>query len=307
MNTLNIFRILKHGTLNFRRNILLSLASTLVMVITLIILTVIFISFSLINNALGQIKDKVDVSVYFKLDQPENRVLGVKDDISRIDGVTDITYVSSQQALENFKEKNVQDPDLIASIDELDQNPLPATLQIKAQKLDEYPRIVENIRNSSNMKYIEKINYEDNQAAIDRLTKILRVITIVGVTIGLVFAIASMLVIFNTIALTIFNRKEEVEIMRLVGATNWYIRGPFLVESAMYSALATLVAATLFWPVYTKFLPQVLTFTVSGAADYTVLRFPANSFPMLAVSMLALSFLLSGITTLFAMNRYLKR
>src|SRR3989344_4464922 len=260
LDTTSFIRITKTGFSNFTRNWLLSAAAVLVMTITLIIFAVLALLFSVSNYSVKAIQERVYISVYMKKGLAEDRILDIKRSFEQDPLVREAVYISAQVALEDFRARHSEDRQIISALNEVDENPLLATLRIKARNLEDYPQIAENISSGAQSAFIEKLNYNDNRAVIDRLAKILSIIVSVGVGLVAIFSAIAVLVLFNTLRLTIYNRREEVEIMRLVGATNWYIRGPFVAESIMYSLAATLATAVLLVPIYTKVLPQIAGF-----------------------------------------------
>ena len=142
----------------------------------------------------------------------------------------------------------------------MDENPLLATLRVQAKNLENYPKLSENISTGQFSAFIDHLNYNDNREVIDKLTKVLKIVVSVGIGLIAIFSAIAVLVLFNTLRLTIYNRREEVEIMRLVGATNWYIRGPFVAESIMYSLAATVVTAVLLIRFIPEFCPRLQGF-----------------------------------------------
>ncbi len=247
-DSISFLRIIKTGFVNFWRNLWLSAAATMVMVITLVIFAVLFVLFSITNYSVKTIQERVDVSIYMKKGLAEDRILKIQDELKQDSKIKEVSYSSAEQVLEEFKEKNQNKPRVMAALNLLDENPLLATLRIKAGNIEDYPAIAEEISSGKYQDSIESINYNDNRKVIEQLSKVLKIIITLGFSLVVVFSAIAVLVIFNTITLTIYNRKEEVEIMRLVGATNWYIRGPFLTESLLYALFSTLITAAVFLP-----------------------------------------------------------
>lgn len=303
MNFISFFRITLMGLTNFRRNIWLAAASTLIMTITLIILSVLSLLFVITSSSVRTIQERVDISAYFKNGLAESQILVVRDQLSQDSRIAEVSYVTADEALASFKETHKNDELLIESVGELNENPLPATLQIKAKNLDDYPAIAELLNSSKYQSAIEKVNFEDNRTLIARLNNLLKFIITFGIILMVIFSSIAVLVIFNTITLTIYNRREEVEIMRLVGATNWYIRGPFIIEALIYSLLATIITGALLFPVYSGLLPKISHYLTSSG--YT---FDGNLalFAALILIELIVAFLLSTISSLWAMRRYLR-
>ena len=204
----------------------------------------------------------------------------------------------------NFKQKHAGDPLVLDSLAELAENPLPATLQVKATNLEDYKEKKKTIQEGPQKDRLSKINYEDNRLLIERLSRILQYIIYGGLGLVLVFSVIAILVIFNTITLTIYNRREEVEIMRLVGATNWYIRGPFLVEALLYSLSATLITATLVLALMARLKTQAGIFLGVGALDGAAS--PFWSAPVVVLVLFVAALVLSVISSMWAIRRYLK-
>jgi len=303
MNTIALFRVIKSGLTNFWRNRWLSAASTLVMVITLVILSVLSLLFVITSSSVHTIRERVDISAYFKTGLAEDQIFQVKQQLEQNPKVKSVTYISADQALEQFKQKHANEPLITDSLKELNANPLPATLQIKANNLEDYPGIADELNSDQYKAQIDKVNFEDNRVVIERLNRLLKFIVTIGLALIIIFSLIAVVVIFNTITLTIYNRREEVEIMRLVGATNWYIRGPFLVEALTYAVAATIVTSVLLAPLYLRLLPGVSNYLNPGvdifAASY--LRFY-----YLVLLMLAISCVLGIISSLLAIRRYLR-
>lgn len=291
------------GLTNFRRNIWLASASTLIMTITLIILSVLTLLFVITNSSVTTIKERVDISAYFKNGLAESQIFVVKDQLEQDSRIEAVRYVSADEALEQFKTNHQNDPLLLESVGELSENPLPATLQVKAYNLEDYPAIAELLASDRYTSAIEKVNFEDNRVLIDRLNSLLTFIITIGIILIGVFSAIAVLVIFNTITLTIYNRKEEVEIMRLVGATNWYIRGPFIIEALIYSILATIITSALLFPVYTGLLPKISVYLTSSGTTFTG---NMTIFAGLVLIQLVIAFILSTISSLLAMRKYLR-
>jgi cell division transport system permease protein len=304
LDSISFLRIIKTGFVNFWRNLWLSAAATMVMTITLVIFSTLFLLFVLTNYSLSTIQNTVDISVYFKIGLAEDQANAIKTDIQSDSRVKEVTYVSATQAFDDFKARHQDDPLITQSINELTENPLPATLHIKTYKLEDYPAVADKLESDQYKNFVDKVNFEDNRVIIERLTKILHYIITFGLGLVAVFAIIAILVIFNTITLTIYNRKEEVEIMRLVGATNWYIRGPFLTESVLYSIFSTIFTGLLFIPVFTKVIPKITAYLNPQVSMYHYSSL-AN-YGILLLVLFGLALVLSLSSTFFAIRKYLK-
>ncbi len=302
-DSISFLRIIKTGAINFFRNLWLSAAATMVMTITLVIFSVLFSLFAITNYSLKSIQNTVDISVYFKNGLSEEKILSIKQELEGNPKVKQIVYTSATQALENFKARHLSDPLISQSLNELTENPLPATFNVKAYSLGDYPQIASALSDAKYQDFVDKINFEDNRVIIERLNRILKFIVSFGIGLLAVFCLIAILVIFNTITLTIYNRKEEVEIMRLVGATNWYIRGPFLAESALYALFATIITAVLFIPVFTRVLPKIALFV---NPQVTVFNQNIFNYWFLLLMLFLVSLVLAVVSTFMAIRKYLK-
>ena len=273
------------------------------MTITLVIFGVLFLTFSLTNYSIKSIQNTVDVSVYFKIGLVEQRILDIKASLEADPKVKEVTYVSSVQAFADFRLKHANDPTIQSSLNELTENPLPATLHVKANTLEDYPAVAQKLQSDEYKDFVSKVNFEDNRVIIERLNKILKFIITAGIGLIAVFSLIAILVIFNTITLTIYNRKEEVEIMRLVGATNWYIRGPFIVESLLYSVFSSVITSVLLIPVFTRIIPRITQYVNPSLNLYNHNVF---NYWYIVIMLFVVSIILSIGSTMMAIRKYLK-
>jgi cell division transport system permease protein len=243
MNLIVLKRLVKSGVTNFFRNIWLSIAATSVMTITLFIIATIVVLYTLTAISLENVKDKVGITAYFNNNTSETEIQNIKDELATVPGVKEITYIPKNLAKDKFIAAHQDDPLLIETLNEFTdkENPLPASFAIKAIDLPDYSVISEALHSEKYSSYFNKIR--DNSKVIDKLNHITKTITQGGIALTIIFVIVTIMVMFNTIRLTIYNRREEVEIMRLVGATNWYIRGPFIIEGIMYGLLAMIISS----------------------------------------------------------------
>lgn len=304
MSSIVILRIFRNGFVNFWRNIWLSIAASLVMTITLIIFAILIIMFAVTQFSIGTIEERVDISLYLKFGLAQAQIDAMQKELSSNDKIREVSYVSAEEALASFKAKHAGDQLITESLNELNENPLPPTIHVKAKNLEDYPAIAESLKTGKFAAQIDKVNFEDNRAVIQRLSDILTFIIWIGIGLIGIFGFIAILVIFNTITLTIYNRREEVEIMRLVGATNWYIRGPFLVEATLYSLWATGITSLLLIPFYQQALPKISEYVAGGAAQLT--NQPVLNPIILIGILLGSSWILSIFSTTMAIRRYLK-
>ena len=247
-------RIVKSGFTSFWRNTFISASSVLVMFITLsVIASTIFIN-AILNTTLEEIKNKVDINVYFLKETAEDDIMAIKKSIESLPEVKSIIYVSRENALADFKEKHQNDEFTLQALDELGENPLGASLNIRAKEPSQYAGIAEFLKSTNALSkdgsiIIDKVNYYQNKTAIDSLTNLINSLNKIGLSLTVFLVLVSILITLNTIRIVIFMSKDEISVMRLVGASNMYIRGPFVVSGALYGFISGVVTLILFYPI----------------------------------------------------------
>lgn len=247
-------RITKAGFFNFWRSGYVSLASILVMVITLSVIgSVIFVS-AILNITMSELRNKVDINVYFVTSAPEETILSLKTKIENLPEVKTVEYMSREKALENFKLQHENDQITLQALEELGDNPLGASLNIKAKEPSQYEGIAnflneENILSSGGEKIIDKINYFENRIAIEKLSRIIDSAENLGSALSLALILVSIIITFNTVRLTIYISREEISVMQLVGASKNYVKGPFVVTGVIVGLISGLITMFLFFPI----------------------------------------------------------
>jgi cell division transport system permease protein len=247
-------RVIRTGLFNFWRSGYVSLASTLVMVITLsTIVSTIFLG-SILNSTLGEIRSKVDVNVYFVPTAAESDILATKQKLEALPEVSTVEYVSREQALENFKLRHENDQITLQALEELDDNPLGAVLNIKAKEPSQYQGIAdfltqESILSNDGAPIVDKVNYQQNKLAIDKLSRIIGSSERLGSAVTFLLIIVSIVITLNTIRLAIYISREEISVMQLVGASKNYIRGPFIISGILYGLVSAVITLLLFLPI----------------------------------------------------------
>lgn len=295
-------RILVQAWLSFRRNGWLATATILVMMLTLFVIGGLLLVSVVANTILNDLENKIDISVAFKRDASEQTILQIRKEIEALSQVKEVNYVSAEDALAAFREKHKNDPAVLASLEELgEENPLPATLNIKAFNPDNLSVIAEFL---TDKRYpaVEKINYFENQKVIDRLSAVIRGVRSAGIAVVLILGFVAVLVAFNTVRLAIYTAREEINIMKLVGATNWYVRGPFMIQGVMHGGIAALITAVLFFPLVWFTSSKVKVF-LPGIDLYDY--FSQNFLEFFAI-LLVVGVVLGTFSSMTAIRRYLK-
>lgn len=297
-----LIRITKAGWLSFWRNKWLSSAAISMMSLAIFGITSLLLANVLINSLTANLEDKIDISVYFHLTAEEDDILAARNELIELSEVRSVEYVSTNEALKRFREKHADNEVLMQSLDELEKNPLEASLNIKAQQASQYGTIVQFFNNSNYQKIIDKINYMENKAVITRLSSITRSIRQVSFIILLILAALAVLVTFNTIRLTIYSARREIKVMKLVGASNWFARGPFVVEGALYGVVAATIALFFMYPIV-WYLSSKITLYLPGTDLLYFLQ--ANLFTIFLMQII-IGVALGTASSLIAVRRYLK-
>lgn len=234
-------RIIKTTWQGFWRNGWLSLVAIFIMM-QVLLLVGIFSSINLgVSRIIQGINEKIDVAIFFKDYVPEKDILAFQQKITIISGIKDIQFVSQQQALEKYTASNQRNKELLDMVGN-DATFFPASLEIKANNPEALESIVKQVEDQDQGGITAETSLEKNQNIIDQLRKFNRLLAWGNLGISFILIIIALLIIFNTIRITIFTRREEIEIMKLVGATDWYIRWPFILEGALYGFIGAILA-----------------------------------------------------------------
>ena len=304
MNLTSIYRILTFAWQSFWRNIWLS-----VVTITIIVLTFISVNFLIVVNvvtdaAIDIIKNKVDVSLYFRPDVVEPQVLEVETYLSSLAQVKEINYVSQQAALEKFRQQHRDDTTIIESLEELSENPIGATLQIRAKNIEDYPTIIEVVNNSKYNDLILDKNFDDHNVYIAKIKNLSDNVGKIGFFLSGIFVFIALLIVFNTIRVAIYTHRQEIGVMKLVGATNWFIRSPFLVEAVFYGIIACIAAIIIVYPTLNLIQPHLNSFFLTEEFNITA-YFNQNFWQIFGLELLITVFL-NIVSSTIAIRRYLR-
>ncbi len=243
-----LYRIFKYGLQNFLRNYLVSIATVLVMLLAVIVFQGLLVFGVIGDRALGTVRDKIDISVDFSDSVSEDDVLQIKGVLENMAEVKSVEYISKDVALERFKERHQDDENVTKALEEIESNPLQASLNIKAYDPKEYAGIADYFKDESFTDKVTNVSYSQNQTVIERLSKIMDIGRSMGFLLIVVMSIVAGIVSFNTILLAINSNKEEIGIMRLVGASNSFVRGPYIVVGAIYGIVSAVLAIIITTP-----------------------------------------------------------
>lgn len=298
-------RVARYGLIGFIRNGFVSLSAILIMTITLFVIASLFIAGAALDSTLGQLKEKVDVNVYFSTNASEEQVTQIKKDLENLSEVASVRYTSRETALAEFRERHKNEASTIQALDQLSENPLGANLAIRAKETSQYESIanfLETKQSSPDGSIISKVNFFQNKAAIDRLTAIIETSRNVGLASALFLAAATILIAFNTIRLAIYTARDEIGVMNLVGAAHWYVRGPFMIAGILYGVIAGVIVLSVMYPAVAWIGPaSERFFGTFNAFDYFT-----SAFPMLFLVIIGTGVFLGSISSYLAVRRYLR-
>lgn len=284
------------------RNGLLSISTIIVMILAVLVFEGLIVFNHLAEQAVVSLEDKIDISVYFKSSVAEDSVLDLKKALEGLSEVKSVEYISRERALEVFKSGFAEDETVTRALEELEVNPLLASLNIKAADPRDYGVIANYLEKESLQSLIEKVTYTQNQIVIDRLNRIIDTSQKGGVALTAFMAFLAILVTFNTIRLAIYSNSEQIGIMRLVGASNSFIQGPYIIEAILDGLIGATVGFLIWLPVISLASPYVANFIPQiNLTEYL----SANFFSLLGYQML-FGVALGVISSIVAIRKYLK-
>jgi len=239
-------RIIKSGWRGFRRNSGLSLATVFIMVMAISLVTALFLLQKTSDFLVVSLSEKVDMAVYFSEEPSLEEITTIQTELTSLPEVKNLEYISKEEALEKFVERHQGEEVIMESLEEVGGNPLLSSLNIKAFEATQYAAISSFIDSASFKDLIAKVDYNEKKPAIDKMFALTSTISTTGIGLSIVLAVVAVLIAFNTVRIAIYNSRDEIETMRLVGASNWFIRGPFLVQGMVGGLLAVLITFSVF-------------------------------------------------------------
>jgi cell division transport system permease protein len=295
-------RIIGLGWQNLARDSGIAVANVFIIMIPILLTTMIFVAKDVSNFLVNELQRKADISVYFNESVSEDDILKVKDQINQISGISQVEYVSKDQALQAFKQRHQDNQILLESIDEINGNPLLASLNVSAASTDQFDQVTSLLAQDEYKDMVNKVNYSEKKDVIQKIFSITNNTQKIGLILFAILGVISVIVTFNTVRMAIFSHKREIGIQRLVGASRWFVRGQFLVEGLIFGIMAAvfslLVAALVCW-----YVSPAISATLPGMNLWH--NFSAELWQIVGIQ-LGIGAGLGMFSSLIAVSRYLK-
>jgi cell division transport system permease protein len=306
-------RVVKYGTKGFGRNIWLSTAATVVMAVTLIILFATIVASVILTSTAELMKDKIDITIYFKPNTSREVLTDLENRIKEDSNIKSVETATSEEEYQKFLKDNEGSDEIIGILDdEMSQvmiDKMQATMRIKVYNVDNLDSIKNIVEEdelfTANTDKEKAPTYDVNQAEISTITSWARIARTGGIIFAAVFLVISVLIIFSTIRMAIFSRREEIYMMRLVGADKGFIRGPFLVEAEICGAIAGVVAGTISYFGFEALSPKLEKYGIDISQISNVLE--SNQLVLVFLAFIILGILIGRISARLAVSKYLHK
>lgn len=303
MFILSSLRAIKFSLQDIIRNFWLSLVTVIILILALFSVNLLLTVHVVSQKAIDSIKEKVDVNLYLKNDSPEDKILALKARVSNLDGVKSVDYISKSQALEAFKSKHRNNPEVLQALRELNKNPLTPTLIIKPKNIDNYDDLTNNLTKIDD-EIIESRNFDNPKLMLGKIDSIANRVNEAGMFVSLVFIVVTILVVYNSIRVAIYTHQREIQIMRLVGASNWFIRSPYIISSLIYTLFGTAAVILIFY-LFLGVLQPYLEAFFSGYDFNLIKYFNDNFIAIFSLEFLGAAFI-NILASLVAVRKYSK-
>lgn len=298
---LSLLRIIKFSLQDIARNIWLTLVTITILLLALFSINMLTAVQLISDNAVTAIKEKIDISLYIKAETPESSILDLKSQLESSERIKGVVYVSKQSALDSFREKYKNNQAVLAALKELGRNPLSPSLTITPSNLEESNLLINELRVLDNP-IIESRDFSDNSVILTKINDITRRVSEIGLFIIIIFIVTSLLVVYNAIRVSIYTHRKEIEIMRLVGASNWFVYMPFMFSAFIYAFLSIVIMIALFYPFLSLLQPYLEVF-FTGYNVNILSYFVSNFWAIFGIQFLVILFI-NIIASWFAVRRY---
>ncbi|MBU4315428.1 permease-like cell division protein FtsX [Patescibacteria group bacterium] len=302
--TLSIARMVKFTSQNVFRNFWLSFITSTIFVLTLITINAVLFMNVVADSVLETVGQKVEVTFYFLPNATEDIVASAQGYLRGFSQVRDVQFVSKEDALNSFTQRYQNDEVILSSLSELGENPFGHSLVVSTYSTEDFGFIVDAMETPEFSSYIKEHDFTDYQQVIEKIELLNKRIRYAGFCFAALFGLIAIMIIFNTIRVAIYVHRDEIAIMKLVGANDWFIRGPFILEALLYSLLSTLAIVIIIFVALGASHVQMIGF-FGDAGEQIIQYFKDNAIIIFGLEFAGLA-MLSLLTTAFAMRKYLK-
>ncbi len=297
----------RYGINNFSRNAWLTIAATAVMTITLLIIFTAVTARTVLSDTVGTLRDKVNMSIYFKTDTSDQVGDQLVQKVEQLKSVQSATFINAAAARQDFAEQNSDSVSTLSALSEA-TNKLPATLNVKVKDINNIAELSNFVKTDALVKANIDPNREpsfagDRKTSIETIGRAVNFAQEVGIIAGAIFVAISSLIIFNTIRMAIFNRRDEIQMMKLIGADKSFIRGPFLVEAIVYGFVAAIIATGLGFIALYAAKDTLISYQITVQPTIDFVTFYAG---FVLLGMIVVGAIIGIISSLLATARYLK-
>ncbi len=298
---LSFFRIIKFSLQDIVRNIWLSIVTITILLLALLSINTLLTVRVVSDNAVNAVKEKIDISLYLKPEASENDIAALRARLAGMPEIKSVSYTSKQDALDSFRGKYRDNPEILQALRELGSNPLSPSLAITPADFDNTGNLVNSLRQLDS-DIIESRDFSDNTAVVTKIQSVTNRVNEVGAIIIIIFVLTSLLVVYNSIRVAVYTHKREIEIMRLVGASNFFVYMPFLFSAFIYALISILVMIAVFYPFLTLFQPYLEVF-LAGYNVNLISYFVYNFIPVFGLQF-GIIFLITLLASFFAVRKY---
>ncbi len=298
------YRVAKFALQNFWRNFWLSVITITMLALTLLTVNILLVLNFVTDRAIQAVEDRVEVSVYFHASAPDQSVQNAVSYLRSLTQVRDVETITAEEAFEQFSLRHQSDETIMKSIEELGVNPFGSSLIIKAQEVADFEMILEALENPQFREDIREKDFSNYAEIIARIKDTTDRIRSFGIALSGIFLFIAILIVFNTMRMSLFIHREEIGIMKLVGASNWFVRAPFLLEIILLSSIAVILTLMVVYPTLAVIEPK-FGFYFGGETVGLIDYFEKNGWRIFGLELFGL-IVLTLFSTWLAMRKYLK-
>lgn len=300
---LSLLRIIKFSFQDIVRNIWLSIVTITILILALFSINTLLTVQLISQNAVSAVKQKINISLYFKADASEAMILDVRQKVEALPDVKEATFISKSIALETFRNKNKNNPEILNALKELGKNPLSPSLIIIPKNFDNSANLITSLKIMES-EAIESRDFSDNSTILEKINFVTSKVNEIGMFLITIFVLTSLLVVYNAIRVAIYTHRQEIEIMRLVGASNFFIYMPYLFSAFIYALVSVLITIVSFYPFLTILQPYLEVFFTGYSVN--ILNYYVDNFLVIFGLQFLSVFGITLIASLLAARKYAK-